>query len=102
MSLYLVRDPDTGEPAWLAWVDTAQARVYSWIPNLSRFVVNAGLWEDFYRDQEMTYEAIDDNAAHAAIAAQVGRIGVPDRQWMVDRFAQHPLFLAAADVLASP
>ena len=101
MSLYLVRDPDTQQEVWLAWVDTANVRVYTWIPNLDRFVMNSGLAQDFYRDNEMHYGVVDDTGARAAIAAQVGKIDLRSRRWMVDQFAQNPFSRTAEEVLAA-
>lgn len=101
MSLYLVRDPDTQQEVWLAWVDTANVRVYTWIPNLDRFVMNSGLAQDFYRENEMRYEVVDDAGARAAMAAEVGKIDLRSRRWMVDQFAQSPFSRTADEVLAA-
>ena len=101
MSLYLVRDPETQQAVWLAWVDTANVRVYTWIPNLDRFVMNSGLAQDFYRENEMRYEVVDDAGARAAIAAEVGKIDLRSRRWMVDQFAQSPFSRTADEVLAA-
>lgn len=101
MSLYLVRDPSTKKQAWLAWVDTANVRVYSWIPNLDRFVMNSDLGRDFYRENEMIYELVDEAGARAAIAAEVGKIDLRSRRWMLDEFAQSRFTRTADEVLAA-
>lgn len=81
MNFYLVTNPDTNTDLWLAWEDTAEVRIYAYSPNLGAFVQHNGLAEDFYRDMELTWKAVDADAAARIVAeGQVGKLDARTHQ----------------------
>lgn len=74
MSLYTVRC--RGQDQWLVYEDTESARIYAYVPNLSRFVFHNQLGQDFYWDNVLEWTSVTAAAGHAIAAAGiVGRLG---------------------------
>lgn len=60
-----------GKPVWLAFLD-AEDRFWSYLPNTGQFHHNPGLYEDYFFDQDFTYEPISSGAARRMIEERVG------------------------------
>lgn len=73
MTFYVVTNPHTSTEVWLAWEDTAEVLIYTYVPNLGAFVRNSGLYQDFYWDMEANYRPVD--AEEAARIVEEGRVG---------------------------
>jgi len=75
MNLYLVKTADAGTDLWVAY-ETADGDLYVYVQNTGKFHRNAALEDDFYVDQEFTYEPI--TAAVAREVVGVGAVGKLD------------------------
>lgn len=104
MTFYLVRDPDGHDPSkpiWLAWNDTDNIRMYTYLPNIQAFALHAGLHQDWRWDQELDYEEIPAEQAAQIIAE--GTIGYikpnSHRRYTLQRLSEAPLRRSITDVL---
>ncbi|WP_435742482.1 hypothetical protein [Microbacterium sp. PMB16] len=97
MNLYLVRNRD-GVPVWVAF-ESDEKRLYTYVQNTGKFHLNAGLYQDFYFDHEMTYELVDQQAAEAAILSGVGRRYERSFIHIIARYQRDPDALSPQSVL---
>ena len=99
MNLYLVKTADAGVDLWVAY-ETADGDLYVYVQNTGKFHRNAALEEDFYVDQEFTYEPITAAAALEIVAAgTVGKLGARTKSAQVRRYEDDANTLDAAPIL---
>ena len=99
MNLYLVKTADAGVDLWVAY-ETADGDLYVYVQNTGKFHRNAALEEDFYVDQEFTYEPITAAAAREiAAAGTVGKLDARTKSAQVQRYENDADALEAAPIL---
>lgn len=99
MNLYLVKTADAGVDLWVAY-ETADGDLYVYVQNTGKFHRNAALEEDFYVDQEFTYEPITAAAAREiAAAGTVGKLDARTKSAQVNRYQDDTNALEAAPIL---
>lgn len=101
MNLYLVKTADAGTDLWVAY-ETADGDLYVYVQNTGKFHRNAALEEDFYVDQEFTYEPITAAAAREiAAAGTVGKLDARTKSAQVNRYENDTAALDAAPILGA-
>lgn len=99
MNLYLVKTADAGNDLWVAY-ETADGDLYVYVQNTGKFHRNAALEEDFYVDQEFTYEPITAPAAREiAAAGTVGKLDARTKSAQVHRYENDSDALEASQIL---
>lgn len=99
MNLYLVKTADAGTDLWVAY-ETADGDLYVYVQNTGKFHRNAALEEDFYVDQEFTYEPITAAAAREIVAAgTVGKLDARTKSAQVRRYEDDANALDATQIL---
>lgn len=88
MGLWIVSDPHVAGSDLLAWEDTAEAQVYSYVPNLGDFRFNPDLTTDFRFDHDYRWEPVDAEGAAKLIGDEVGKIDRRVRPDVFDEFAR--------------
>lgn len=99
MNLYLVKTADAAVDLWVAY-ETADGDLYVYVQNTGKFHRNAALEEDFYVEQEFTYEPITAAAAREiAAAGTVGKLDARAKSAQVNRYENDADTLDAAPIL---
>ncbi|WP_016935401.1 hypothetical protein [Rhodococcus sp. R1101] len=89
MSLYTVSY--LGQDQWLAYEDTQAARIYAYVPNLSRFVLHRQLGQDFYWDNELDWTPVDAATGHGIVeTGQLGKLDGRRHRDLLDELTAEP------------
>lgn len=83
MALYIAYDGDRA--ASLCWLQPGTHRVFSYLPNWQKFVLNRPLAIDFMVDREMRYKEVSTRRASQIIAdGKIGRMDGRKAGWLFD------------------
>ncbi len=101
MDLYRAYDPYHQGYARLA--AEHRGRVYSYVPNLGRFVFNDGLSRDWIFDRDFSYHPVTAAQARRIVAAgDLGRLHPVDDRELLAYFTPQARTLTVDEVLATP
>lgn len=99
MNLYLVKTADASVDLWVAH-ETDDGDLYVYVQNTGKFHRNTALEDDFYIDQELTYEPITAAAARELVdAGAVGKLDARTKSAQVQRYENDTDALEAASIL---
>lgn len=99
MNLYLVKTADASVDLWVAH-ETDDGDLYVYVQNTGKFHRNTALEDDFYIDQELTYEPITAAAAREVVAGgAVGKLDARTKSAQVQRYENDTDALDAASIL---
>lgn len=96
MRLMTVSTP-SGGAVWVACV-AEDLRVYTYLHRTGMFHSNSGVYDDYFFQQDMSYEAVSPIDAVRLINSGVGKLA-PEKDWVALRISQSGWRMAAEEVL---